>query len=360
MPVIVLAGDEEFEISRRVAELKTSLLDQDWASMNFVRLDNPSLPAIIEAAASLPFGQGNRFVLVDRCEMFTKRRGKAGTADSAKPADRKKASGQQSKDSDAIAPEVFAAALASVYERTYVVFACPHNFDSTLKISKAVAQITEPETFSKEKYFPGSKNVKLETWCRKEAKRFGATIEDGAIWYLLEGTEADLRQISAEIEKAAIAALPNTHITLDLVARLSPHHSNVFAFADQWLNGRLPEAMAALEELGAQQSVMPVLAAVQTMLSKWIKMKLLSDDFNESLSTAPTGRKELPMPELAKLVAQELKLMAFSVERDLKRLSKHTSEELIAKRIELARLEFLIKSGQIPDKHALEFLVLGS
>jgi DNA polymerase III delta subunit len=354
MPVIILAGDEEFELSRRVSQLKSTLVSDAWRAMNFVRLTNPGLPTIIEAAASLPFGDGNRMVLIDRCDLFTKRRTKDGATASGTQA---KISAKSSKESDAVSPEAFALALAGVYEKTYLVFACPYNFDSTLKLSKATANCAEVEQFQREKHFPGSKNPKLETWCRKEAKRFGAVLDDEAIDYLLTGAEADLRQISSEIEKAAVAILPQTHITYRTIVELSPHHSHVFALADYWLNNQKVESLLSLSELLSQQNAMPVIAALQTMLSKWIKIKVLAEDINESSSLA-VGRKEIPLPELAKRVAAELKLMPFSVERDLKRLHRYSSEALIGKRLELERLEFLIKSGQIPDKHALEVFVL--
>lgn len=357
MPVIILAGDEEFEISRRLAELKLKLVEPSWLTMNFVRLRNAGLLEIIEAAASLPFGEGNRLVVIDRCELFTKRRTKSGAAGGAEHETQSK-SAKASREFEPVSPEAFAQALAAVYERTYLVFACPFNFDSTLKLSKAALQCAQVENFAKEKSFPGTASAGIKTWCRKEAKRFGATLDDEAIDYLLAGAEADLRQLSSEIEKAAIAVLPGTHISLDMVRQLSPHHSHVFALADHWLNNQKVAALKSLEELLLQGSGMPVLAAMQTMLSKWIKLKIISEDFNDSLSHAQVGRKELPLPELAKKVAFELKLMPFSVEKDLKRLSKHGSEELIAKRIELSRLEFLIKSGQIPERHALELFVL--
>jgi DNA polymerase III subunit delta len=358
MPVLIIAGDEEFEISRRVAQLKTTLVEENWRAMNFIRLTNPGLPELIEAAASLPFGEGNRLVLIDRCELFSKRRSKGASPaeGGSKPAG--KGAGKQMKDSDSISPETFEAALASVYERTYLVFACSYNFDTTLKLSKAAMKYAELENFTKEKHFPGAKNAKLETWCRKEAKRFGATIEDAAIDYLLEGADAGLRQLSSEIEKAATAILPATHITAKVVVRLSPHYSHVFVLAERWLGNQKGAALKCLEELLLQQSALPILAALETMLSKWIKMKILAEEFNDALPKMSVGRKELPLPELAKRVANELKLMPFSVERDLKRLSPHNSEELIAKRMELSRLEFLIKSGQIPEKHALELFVL--
>jgi DNA polymerase-3 subunit delta len=357
MPVLVLAGEEEFEISRRVAELKSTLLDPNWQTMNFTRLRNPALSEIVELAASLPFGFGNRMILIDQCELFTKKRIKDETGDSAKSKTSSKASG---KDKESMALDNFEQSLSSVAANTYIIFSCSANFDSTLKISKAVAKHAQIEAFPKEKYFPGSQSAKLDTWCRKEAKKHGAIIDDDAIQYLLEACEANLRQISSEINKAATAILPKTHIDKKLVENLCPHHSHVFEFADRWLAKQNAEALISLEELLMQQSGMPILAALQTFLSKWIKIKMLSESYRDEVHTvAGSNRKELPLGEVSRRVAAELKMVPFVVERDLRRLAKRTSKELIAKRIELSRLEFLIKTGQIPEKHALELFLVG-
>src|ERR1700679_1134572 len=93
MPVLVLAGDEDFELGRRVQVLRDKYLDPAWASVNFLRLDNPALNDISDAAAQLPFGPGNKVVLIDRCDLFTKKRGKAGSLEDgaeAKPAKKEK------------------------------------------------------------------------------------------------------------------------------------------------------------------------------------------------------------------------------------------------------------------------------
>src|SRR6185369_3331722 len=79
MPAIILAGEQEYRISKRVRALQKELVDPTWASFNFARLDNPELKQVIDAAATLPFGPGNRMVLIDRCTLFTKK--KAGTTD---------------------------------------------------------------------------------------------------------------------------------------------------------------------------------------------------------------------------------------------------------------------------------------
>lgn len=352
MPVFILAGDEEFLLYRRLEELKKSWLDPTWATLNYMRMDGASIVDIIDAAASLPFGPTNKVIVVDRCDLFTRKKSKGDTSSEADD----ECKGGSKKDMVAD----FEQALKSVAPNTYLVFVSTNNFDSNLKMSKAAAKYATVEPFSKERYFIGSNNAKLENWCAKEAKRFGATIDNEAVRYLLDGTEANLRQISAEIEKAAVSMLPKKHITLDLVEELSPYHSHVFTLADRWLSGNAEEAMASVTELLSRQNAMQIMAAMQTFLSKWIQMRVLMDKHNSALPWAPgVKRRELPLTELAKRIATELKTKEFVVEKDLKRISKMPTQKLIEKRNTLTRLEFLVKTGQIPEGHALELFIAG-
>jgi DNA polymerase III subunit delta len=354
LPVLILAGDEDFEMSRRVQVLKEKLIDPAWASVNFMRMDNPSIQEICDAAAQLPFGPGNKVILIERCDLFTKKRSKAGGEDDSVPA--KSAKKETAKDKNS-GLEFFEAALDSVAENTYLLFSCPYNFDSTLKTSKAVPKSVGMEKFEKERYYVGSKNPRLDTWCRKEAKRWGATIDDDAATYLLDGLEADLRSVSNELQKAAVYIMPKTHITLEAVQELTPFHSHVFVLADKWISGKTSEAYDSLRELLSRQSGMPIIAMLQTMLSKWVYMKTLCEKYNQETPHAPGGKRELPLSELVKRVSAQVKSHPMVVESDLKRISKETSASLIRKKVELTRMEHLVKTGQLPESHALELLI---
>lgn len=351
MPVIVLSGDEEFELARRAKLLVASLVDPAWASVNFVRLENPPLKEIIDASGLLPFGPGNKVVLIDKCDLFTKKKTK-GSDDKGK-------SDSEAKGKDKLLDE-FEHALAAVHSSTHLIFSCPFNFDSALKTSKIIQKHAKQETFAKEKYYLGSRNATLEKWCRNEAKNFAVTIQDEAITYLLDGTEANLRQISSELEKAATYIFPSKHITYDTVVKLSPYHSHVFVLCDRWLSGQGKEALMSADELLSRQSAMPIVAMMQTMLSKWIQLKALIDKFNAELPTGPgLTRRELPLPELVRKVSAELKAPPFLIEKDLKRVSRLPMQRLIEKRTDLVRLEQSIKTGLMPESHALQIFLAG-
>lgn len=342
MPVLIISGDEEFEVSRRVQKLRGELVDKAWESFNFKKLTSPELREVIDVAASVPFGPGKLMILVDHCELFAKKRGKG---DSEKSGASEKAMKQLLDDFDQ--------ALSSVAPETYLVFACQSKVDPTLRTSKVVGKYAKIEHFEKPRYYGGAPSSQLISWCQKEAKSYGATIDDAAIAYLFESTEANFRQISKELEKAAVFILPKTHITLDVVSTLSSHYSHIFSLLDHWAYGRSTEALRSLDELMSRQSGLPIMATLQTTLSKWIELKAKTARVYSSM---PVGRgiqrRELSVNDLADRIA-EFPKEKFTIMNDLRRTKDITLVRLSKKRAQLCDLDRMVKSGLMTDQHAL-------
>lgn len=344
-PVMVLAGDEDFELYRKLAKLKDSLLDPAWASFNYLRIENPSVTDVLDNALSVPFGPGNKVIIFDKCGFFSR-----SSAGKSKDKDAGSVTQKQLDNLDS--------SLESVAPNTYLIFACPFNFDANLKLSKVVSKHAEILPFAKEKFYVGSSNSKLETWIRKEAKALGATIDDAAVTYLLDGTEANLRQIHSELEKAATYILPKTHITLAVVEELSPHHSHIFTLLDHWLEGRAPQALESAAELLSREPTIKVIVTIQTFLQRWIEMKCVCDQANAKLPWSPgVQKKELPFPELLKKVSAEMNVKPFLIERDMKKIRNHSSDYLIRKRRQLTHYETLVKTGMLHEKHAIDLFL---
>ncbi len=359
MPVLVLAGEEDFELYRHLEALKAKHLDPAWASFNYARFDNPSAQEVIDLASSLPFGPGNKVIVLDRIDWFSKKRSAKGEEGSAAAAKKAAKAAAKAQARDNVNEEALAEALSSVHENTYLIFVATSNFDSSLRLSKLVAKISTPIEFQREKLWAGSANAKLENWCRKEAKHFGATIDDQAVSYLIDGLDGNLRQISSELYKASIYVLPGSHITLAHLKNLSPHFSGIFTLAELWLAGRVAETYVALKELQAKQNNMATVATLQTLLSKWVEIKALCQYHNEKAPAGPgVQRRELPEGELVKKIAPDLKIHPFALQKDVARLRPVSLDFLKSKRLELTHLEHLVKTGQMPDTHALELFFL--
>jgi DNA polymerase III delta subunit len=349
MPVIVMAGEEDFTLYRQLEDLKKNLLDPAWVSFNYARHDNPPPQDVIDLASGLPFGPGNKVIVLDRIDWFAKKRAAKSddTAAGAKRAAKKEA--RETVNEDALAE-----ALGAVHPSTYLIFVATANFDSTLRLSKLVAKVAKLEKFEKAKHWPGSISAPLRTWCQKEAHRVGATIDEEASDYLIDGLEANLRQIASEIAKAAIFVMPKTHITLATLKTISPHHSHIFVLADLWLSGKMVETYQALKELQTKQNNMATLATLQTFMSKWVNLKAICQFYNDKAGGPGVQRRELSDSDLAGKVAQEMGTQAFVVEKDIKRLKHVSLDFLVDKRNELTRLEHMVKTGQMSDAHAID------
>lgn len=341
MPVVVLAGEEEYLIDRQVRTLKSKLVDPAWESFNFVRLENPDLKAVIDAAATVPFGPGNRMVLVDQCALFTKKRGASkDDGESSSP----------SKSAKLI--DDFDAALKTVAPQTYLVFACIANFDKTLKTSKAIEKHAKIETFEKLKPW---ETQRIIDFCNREAHRFEACIDDDAAIYLAESSELNLRQMSVEMEKAATYILPEKTIKLQHVTLLSPHFSDVFKLLEHWALTRKDKTLMTIDELKSR-NVSPhmVLGAAQTVLSKWIYYKTEHEKMLSSPSGGrDVGRRDIPLRDVAQRIEPN-RGMAFRVEQDLQKIKSLSLEYLLSKKRELTELEHMVKTGQMPDSHVLD------
>lgn len=346
MPTIILAGEEELLIAERLEVLKENLLDPAWASFNLAKINHPDLKEVIDGAAAVPFGPGNKVIVFDYCDLFTKKKGKSSDDDGA---------ANKSKSKAEKLLEDLEKALQQLAPNTYLIFCCPHNFDKTLKVSKVFEKHAEIESFEKIKYWPGSTNAEMLNWCRKRAHKFGVVIDDAAIDYLAESTEGNLRMIAKEIEKTAVYILPEKTITLEVISRMSPHFSNVFALLDHWISGNKREVLSSIQELlSKQQSVIPVFAVMQTTLSKWLNVKTATE---RVLASLPAGRgiqkRELPIGDMAKRLQSEIKMNPWVLKMDLERVYKVELEYLVKKKQELTRLENSVKTGLIPDQHAL-------
>lgn len=342
MPVIVLAGEEEFQIARDAKRLKAELVDPAWETFNFARIENPDLKQATDAAATLPFGPGNRMVLFEQCALFTKKRGGKDDGDTT---------GSAAKSSKLV--DDFESAMGKVAANTYLVFACIANFDANLKVSKAISKHSEMRAFPRIKYYAGSPCRELITFGNAEAHRHKANIEDDAIYYLAESSEVNLRQMASEIEKSAVYILPEKTIRLEHVMMLSPHFSQVFALTEHWAAGDAGKVLSVIQELQSRQmSPHMVVATMQTILSKWIYYKSEYD----KVAAVPSGgrevgKREINLRDLANRINPH---GAYMIEKDLRRIKGLPLEILVRKKRELTDLEQKVKTGQMPETHILE------
>jgi len=124
--------------------------------------------------------------------------------------------------------------------------------------------------------------------------------------------------------------------------------------ADSWAAGNREKALRCLDELLSWQSGAPVMAALQTVLSRWLEVKSQAEAITRSLPVVSgSGCRQPPAKDLARRVAEATGMRPFLVELDLARTGRLETDWLLGKRIELTELESQVKSGLISDGQAL-------
>ena len=128
---------------------------------------------------------------------------------------------------------------------TCVVMFIAEDLDKRKRISKLLLENSVPVEFT------ALKDFEIQTWARQKAKEIKVSIDEKALRYLLNLVGNSVRKLTSELEKLAVAALPDSIITQELVEKLTPNSREVsnFDLSDQLLAGNRNGAMKVLEKV---------------------------------------------------------------------------------------------------------------
>lgn len=89
------------------------------------------------------------------------------------------------------------------------------------------------------------------SWARTKFREAGAEIDEPTLRLLLSRVEPNVRRIENEVNKLAAAALPETHITAELIDELVPDSREIsnFDLTDHLVAGRGEKALASLKKI---------------------------------------------------------------------------------------------------------------
>ncbi len=306
MSIYFFYGDEDYNIELEIKKLKKKLLDKNFASMNFKTADNPSFPELISLLRTQPMMFGNLMIVIDCEDYFSK----------------------TFEDSQL---EELSNALENNIESLCIIFRAilPRNegkkVDSRRKIYKIITKIAQMQEFPT---FRTYKTEDISNWINKEGKKHEIIFEKEAALALIEHIGNNLRQLSQEIEKLKLLAYPKTTITKKMVKEICISNEDLFGFADFLLKGNKGQALLEFQKLLEKKHPLEILAAVQTMLRRWIIIKSKS--------------KELSMFEISKLTGQH----EFVIKTTLEKMKDTSLKDLVDLKQNLIQAEYKIKSGQ--------------
>jgi len=318
MAVYFFYGDEEFNIEQEVQKLKKGL-DKNFLEMSFKTYENPKFADFVAILRTQPMMFGKMLIVIKCNEYFSK--------------------SFEDKEIKQIEE-----ALEDNNENLDIVLIAelPRNegkkLDSRKKFFKLVSKYNAKEFAS----IPTYKTADLEMWIKKQAKSKDLELEPDAISAMISQVGNNLREIDGELAKLKLFVHPVKKITKKMVNEFCISNEDLFAFSDYLMKGEKDSALLEYRKLLEKKYCLEIVAALQTMIRRWITLKAKAS--------------ECTAFELSKLTGQH----EYVVKLTLQKLKNTSLKYLVKLKQNLTDAEFKVKSGQSldPDKE-IEDVIIG-
>ena len=307
MAVYFFYGDEDYNIEQEIEKLKKTL-DKNFSAMNFQTYNNPKYPDFIALLRTQPMMFGKMMIVINAIDYFSQ------TLEDWQI--------KEISSALELCPETLDIVITAILPRNE-----GKKLDSRRKIFKLLTQFNSQE-------FPTLKTYKIEdisAWLKKEAKKRDLTITQDAMLLLIEQIGNNLREFCIELDKLKLLAHPEKNITKQMVKDICITNQDLFNFTDFILKGQKDSALKEFYRLIDKKHPLEILSALQTMLRRWITIKMKAS----SLSAF----------EISKLVGQH----EFVVKETIKKMKNTSIKTLVSLKHNLTTAEYRIKTGESFD-----------
>ena len=318
MSVYFFYGDEEYSIEQAINE-KKKLLDKNFSAMNFKTDDNPSFTDLISILRTTPMMFGKMLIVLNCLDYFSK-----SFEDS------------QNKQIEE--------ALSLVSEDVDIVFTAilPRNEGKKLDSRRKLFKLLSKQNAQEFKTIPTYKVDEITSWINKYARKIGIKVEQEASLTLIEQIGNNLREFVNELDKLKLAVYPEKIVTKNDVKVNCITNEDLFNFTDYLMTNKTDLALLEFRKLLQKKHELEIMSALQTMLRKWILIKL--------------NEKKISTFEISKLTGMH----EFVIQKNMQKMKNHSLRDLIKLKQNLIDAEYKIKSGQALDtKEVIEYAIIG-
>ena len=309
MAVYFFYGDEDYTIELELNKM-SSKLNPDFKSLSLKNYDNPDFATLISALRTTPMMFGEMLIIINTEEYFLTNKN-FFTEDELLEIEN---------------------ALKNIPDNLNIVFVLKlpreesKKPDTRRKLYKILSKYNLKEFATIKTY----KTNEISNWINTIAKSKDIQLNNDAIMLLIEQIGNNLREFDIELDKLKLMAYPNKKITKEMVEKICITNENIFNFTELIIKKEFDKAILEFRKLLDKKHPLEILSALQTMLKKWILLKI-----NSSKSTL----------ELSKITGQH----EFVVKQTLQKLQNTKAEELIRLKQQLFNAEFKIKSAESID-----------
>ena len=310
MAIYFFYGDEDFNIDLKIEAMK-SKLNPDFLAMSLHNLDNPQYSELITALRTPAMMFGDSLTIINADKYFFSQKNFF----------------EENELAD------IECALLNTPESSNIVFVVKIPRDENKKIDTRKKLYKILNKFNSQEFpvFKTYKTSEIASWIKQHAKTKKVEIKDDATELLIENLGNNLRHFDTELDKLKLIAYPDKTITKKMVEEISISNQDLFNLTELILKGEKDKALLEFKKLTDKKHPLEILSAVQTMLRKWIIIKVKS--------------KELSTLEISKLTGQH----EFVVKQTISKLKNTNASDLVNLKQNLYNVEYKIKSAEVLD-----------
>lgn len=310
MAVYFLFGDEDYNIDLEIEQMR-SKLNPDFLYMSYRVYDNPDYQTIISALRTPPMMFGETLIVINSEGYF---------------------SGNKNFFEDSELEDI-EDALKNNPDGLNVVFVVklPRDENKKLDSRKKLYKILSKYNVKEFPVFKTYKTAEIGAWIKSRGKIKGISFKEDAIEIMIEQIGNNLRQFDMEMDKLKLIAYPESVITKKMVQSICISNEDLFNFAELIMTGAKDKALLEFEKLLDKKHPLEILSAIQTMLRKWIILKIKSGS------------------ESAAELSKQVGMHEFVLKQTLQKLKNTPVSELVRLKENLFEVEYKIKSAETID-----------
>lgn len=319
MSIYLFYGDEDYLIDKELQTYRNKL-DTSFSAMNYTVYDSLSYSDFILVLRTQPMMFGKMMIVINTKKLLSIS-GKKESLLSARLDDNQLKEIESAIDGN----------IQNLNESLDIFFVEKYDREDKKKkpdTRKKIYKILSKQHSKEFASIPTYKSAELISVINAMAKTKGITIPADAAAILIENKGNNLREYDKELDKLQLYAYPEKTITKTMVQEICDSNEDLFNLTDYILTENYGKALTEIRKLFEKNHPLRILSTLQTMLKKWIYIKLNA------------GKKSY------KDIGMKIGMHEYVVQKTLEKMKHVKLKGLVNLRKNITEAEYRIKTGK--------------
>ena len=323
MNAYFLYGKEDYDINKKIEDLKNDFLDPQFSSLNFKVVNNPNYDTLEATLLSQGFMNINTVIVIN-CERYFFDKDKIDFSDKELKSLEKILNSDLSSNKKII----FVAKIPRDSQK---------KIDTRRKIFKILAS-NKKNTFEFDEYKSYDKN--LPSRVVEIAKSLGLKINAQIAQSLIKYSGVNLNVLASQLEKLILSIYPKKTVEISDIKEYCTHCDDVFSLVDKLFEKNKDGILTELKSLLLKRHPLEILAVLQSTVSNYLVIK----NYQNKLSNFEISKK--------------VGIHEYRVKLAVDKMKNTSLNELTNLKLALIKAEESIKEGKLNENLALEIVLL--